>query len=240
MRKLFIGLLCLVLLLCAASCGQAADNEPYSAAFTIRPPESLTEVFFDTPYVKDETRVIRDDALDYDALRSLFLDGLFGEDGERAARWNAPLLVALEGAFTTQDAQTLSDLAMDLARVDGFPGMRETNPADANVRIRFDAASSPQMLYDADVNGRIRSVEITVPSAYLPVQRAATMRQYLMRGCGFFYTAQTSLDSVLAERPASDLTDADFILLGILYGGVESGADKNACRAAFEKYFAEE
>lgn len=235
MRKLLILLLCLVLLLCAASCGSAADNEPYSAAFTIRPPESLTEVFFDTPYA-GETNVYRDDALDYDALRSLFIDGLFGEDTERAARWSAPLLYAMEGAFTTQDAQTLSDVAMELARVDGFPGMRETTPSNANVHIRFQKADRPQLEYDADVNGRIRSVTITVPGNYLPVQRNAVVRQYMMRGCGFFQTVQTTLLSVLAEKPASDLSDADFILLNILYGGVEAGADKAACLAAFDRY----
>jgi hypothetical protein len=239
MRNLLLVVLCLSLLLCAASCGLTAEEEPFSAAFTIRPPESLTEVFFDTSYA-GETFVQRDDALDFDALRMLFLDGLFDEQTEHAARWNTPLLYALEGEFTTQDAQVLSDLAMELARVNGFPGMRETTSADANVHISFDKATRPQVLPYTDADGRIRSVQITIPSAYLPVQRSAAVRQYMMRACGFFHTARTTLDSVLAERPASDLREADYILLNILYSGVEAGDDKDACLEAFEQYFAEE
>ena len=238
MRKLCIGALCIVLLLCTAACGQTVD-EPYSAAFTIRPPESLTAVYFDTPYVS-ETFVVRDDALDYNALRELYIGSLFGAETEYAARWSTPLLYALEGEFTTQDAQTMSALAVELARTDGFPGMRETAAADANVHIRFQKSDTPLFRYDADASGRIRSVEITVPSAYLPVQRNAIVRQYMMRGCGFFQTVQTTLDSVLAQRPASDLRDADFILLNILYGGVEPGADKAACLAAFDQFFSGE
>lgn len=239
MRKAIILLLCFVLLLCAASCGKAAEEEPFSADFTIRPQQTLTEVFFDTSYV-GETQVVRDDALDFDALRALFLEGLFGEGTEQAARWSTPLLYALEGEFTAQDAQILSELTMELARVDGFPGMRETNASDANVHIRFAKADTPDFRYSADEHGRIRTVEITVPAAYLPAQRSAVVRQYMMRGCGFFQTVQTTLDSVLAEKPASDLRDADFILLNILYGGVEPGADKAACSAAFEQYFEQE
>ncbi len=238
MRKLFIPVLCLVLL-CTVSCGKAEEEEPFSAAFTIRPQESLTEVFFDTSYV-GETHVVRDDALDYTALRALYIDGLFDAQTEHAARWNTPLLYALEGDFTAQDSQILSELAMDLARVDGFPGLRETTAADANVHIRFTKADNPAFLYDSDVNGRIRDVEITVPAAYLPAQRSAAVRQYMMHGCGFFRTVQTPLDSVLAENPASDLTEADYILLNILYGGVEPGADRGACLAAFDKYFTQE
>lgn len=239
MRKLFIPILCLALLLCAVSCGKAAEEEPFSAAFTIRQQESLTEVFFDTSYV-GETQVVRDDALDFGALRELYIGGLFGDETERASRWNTPLLYALQGDFNTQDAQTLSELSMELARVSGFPGMRETAAADANVHIRFQKADKPQFLYDADVNGRIRSVEIIVPASYLPAQRSAAVRQYVMRGCGFFQTVQTTLDSVLSETPASDLSEADFILLNIFYGSVEPGADKAACLAAFEQYFKQE
>lgn len=239
MRKLFLVSLCLVLLLCAASCGEAPEEEPFSAAYTIRPEEPLTEVFFDTSYV-GETQVVHDDALDFEALRALFIGGLFGEDTERASRWDTPLLYALEGEFTSQDAQVASELAMELARVDGFPGMRETTAADANVHIRFVKADSPQFLHNTDVNGRIRSVEITIPAAYMPAQRSAAVRQYMMRGCGFFRTVPTTLDSVLAENPAADLTDADFMLLNILYTGVETGADEAACLAAFEQYFVQE
>lgn len=239
MRKFSILTLCLVLLLCAASCGKTAEEEPFSAAFTIRPPESLTEVFFDTSYA-GETQVLRDDTLDYDALRTLYVDGLFDAETERAVRWSTPLLYALEGEFTAQDAQVLSELSMELARVNGFPGMRETTAANANVQIRFAKANKPDFRYTADEHGRIRSVNITVPAAYLPAQRSAAVRQYMMRGCGFFRTVDTPLDSVLAEKPASNLTDADFILLNVLYGGTEPGADKAACLAAFEQYFTQE
>ena len=240
MRKVSILFLCLVLLLCAASCGKAAEEEPFSAAFTIRPPESLTEIFFDTSYTAPETQVIRDDALDYDALRTLYIDGLFGEQTESAVRWSTPLLYALEGEFTTQDSQILSELAMELARVNGFPGMRETTSANANVHVRFERADKPEFRYAADEHGRIRTVEITVPASFMPAQRSAAVRQYMMRGCGFLQTVETTLDSVLAEKPASNLTDADFILLNVLYGGTEPGADKAACLAAFEQYFTEE
>ena len=239
MRKVCILLLCFAVLFCAASCGKTAEEEPFSAAFTIRQPESLTEVFFDTSYT-GETQVIRDDTLDFDALRALFIGSLFDEQTGCAARWNTTLQFALEGDFTMQDSQTLSDLAMELARIDGFPGLRETTAANANIRIRFQKADKPQFLYDADENGRIRSVEITVPAAYLPAQRSAAVRQYMMRGCGFFRTVPTTLDSVLAENPATDLRDADFLLLNILYGSVEPGADKNTCLAAFEQYFAQD
>ena len=239
MRKLFILSLCVVLLCCAASCGRAAEDEPFSAAFTIRPPESLTEVFFDGTYV-GQTQVIRDDTLDYDALRDLYVGSLFDEQTEQAARWSTTLQYALEGDFTQQDSQIASELAMELVRVNGFPGMRETTAANANVHIRFQKADAPQFLYNADANGCIRSVEIIVPAAYLSAQRSAIVRQYMMRGCGFLHTAQTSLDSVLAENPASDLREADFILLSILYSGVEPGADKAACLAAFDRYFAQE
>ena len=240
MRKFSILILCLVLLLCAASCGKATEEEPFSAAFTIRPPESLTEVFFDTSYAGN-TRVLRDDTLDYDALRALFIDSLLGSEADgHAARWSTSILYALEGEFTTQDAQTMSDLSMELARIIGFPGMRETTSANANVHIRFERADGAQVIPYTDADGHIRSVQITVPSSYLPAQRSAALRQRIMHACGFFHTAQTALDSVLAERPASDLREADYILLSILYGGVEAGDDKKACLAAFERYFAEE
>ena len=240
MRKASILILCLVLLLCAAACGKAAEEEPFSAAFTIRPPESLTEVFFDTSYTAPETQVIRDDTLDYDALRALYIEGLFGEETESTVRWSTPLLYALEGEFTTQDAQVLSELTMELARVNGFPGMRETTSANANVHIRFAKADKPDFRYTADEHGRIRTVNITVPASFMPAQRSAAVRQYMMRGCGFLQTVETTLDSVLAEKPASDLSDADFILLNVLYGGTEPGADKAACLAAFEGYFTQE
>lgn len=239
MRKPFVILLCLALLLCAASCGKAAEEEPFSAAFTIRPEESLTEVFFDTSYA-GETKILRDDTLDYDALRALFMDSLFDEDTAHAARWSTALLYALEGEFTTQDAQVLSELSMDLARVNGFPGMRETTSGNANVHIRFEKASAPQVFPFTDEEGHIRSVQITIPSAYLPAQRSASVRRYMMHACGFFHSAQTTLDSVLSDRPASDLQEADYILLNILYSCVEAGDDKDACLAAFERYFAQE
>lgn len=239
MRKLYLFVPVLALLICAASCGTAAQEEPFSAAFTIRPPESLTEVYFDTSYA-GETQIVRDDALDFDALRALYIGGLFGEETEHAARWNSRLQVALEGDFSAQDSQMLSELAMELTRVDGFPGLRETNAAQANVHIRFVKADKAQFRYDADADGRIRSAEITVPATYLSAQRGAAVRQYMMRCCGFTQTVQTTLDSVLAEHPAADLTQADFILLNILYGSVDPGADKTVCLAAFDGHFTDE
>lgn len=238
MRKVFLLILCLALPLCAASCGKTAEEEPFSAAFTIRQPTQPTEVFFDTSYT-GETQVVRDDTLDYNALRALYIEGLFSAQTQSAVRWNTALLYALEGDFSTQDAKVMSDLAIELVRVNGFPGMRETTSENANVHIRFAKADKPDFRYTADEHGRMRSATILIPAAYLPAQRSAAVRQYMMRACGFLQTVQTEMDSVLAENPASDLSDADFILLNVLYGIVEPGADKTACLTAFEQYFEE-
>ena len=237
MKKALISVLMLLALLpVLTSCGDTASEEPFSAAFTIRPEQEPTEVYFDVTYT-GETQQIRSDALDADALRALFAQSLFGAEGEAAVRWASPVRYALAGAFTPEDAQTLSAVAASLTRVSGFPSIRETAAAnDAALLVRFDETEQVQFLPETDEKGRILSVQITIPADWDAPQRAAALYRYAMRACGFFYTVQTPLDTVLsADMPADMLTDADYILLEALYGSIEPGDAKTVCLEQFDQ-----
>ncbi|MBQ7541634.1 MAG: hypothetical protein IJT44_05015 [Clostridia bacterium] len=239
MRKAAVLFLCL-LLPALAACGAAEEEEPFSAAFTIRPEPTLTAVYYDTSYV-GETRVLPGDTLDAGVLRALFLEALFGEEAQYAVRWTSDVQYALSGSFADHDAQTVSDIADALDRVDGFPGIRETTADRANVRIVFTDAAQVQFLPETDAAGRILSVQITVPSSWDGARRAAALHQTMMRACGFFYTVQTPLESVLRQdSPADALTEADRILLDALYGGVEAGDGEDVCMEKFDQALAAE
>lgn len=238
MRKGFL-LLSAVLLVGLSACGAPAEEEPFSAAFTIRPEPSATEVFFDTSYA-GETQVVRSDALDESALRTLFVQALFGTGGETAARWTTTVQYALTGAAKAEDEKNVADLAANLAHISGFPVVRETSPDSANLHIRFDDTQTPQFRPQIDDSGRIQSVQITIPASYDVLQRRAALNEALMRACGFLYTAQTPLDSVLSkEKPAASLTDADWTLLEVLYGYLEPGDAKDVALSAFARAMAE-
>ena len=228
MRKACALILPLLLLILTA-CGNTEAEEPFSAAFTIRPEQKPTEVYFDVTY-NSETQQLRSDALNADAVRALFAQSLFGSEGETAVRWISPVRYTLAGKYTDEDSRTLADLASSLAHVSGFPSVRETTVGDGNLHIRFDDVSSIQFQPATDAAGRIQSVQITIPYEWDAAQRSAALHQSIMRACGFFYTTQTPLDSVLSsDLPAASLSDADYLLLETLYGSIEPGETKDAC-----------
>ena len=229
------ALLLCVLLLGLTACGAPIEEEPFSAAFTIRPEPELTEVYFDTSYA-EETQILYDDALNADQLRALFAQALFGADAAIAVRWVSPVRYVLRGSFTADDAQTVSDLAADLKTVPAFPGIRETTADDANLEIRFSEAGQVRFSPKTDGSGRILSAQITIPQTLESAQRKAALYQSILRACGFFFTAHTPLESVLSEdTPAAALTEADWAMLHVLYGSIEPGESEDVCLQKFDQ-----
>ena len=228
MRKL-MALILLLLLPLLTACGAAESEEPFSAKFTIRPEEEPTDVYYDLTY-NEETRQLRSDALDAAAVRTLFAQSLFGDEGKTAIRWVSPVRYTLTGRYTSEDARTVSDLAASLRHISGFPDMRPSADDEGNLRIHFEPSAEIVFLPAVDEAGRIQSVQISIPSDWDTAKRSAALHRNLMRACGFFYTSSAALDSVLSgETPSAMLSDADYLLLETLYGSIEPGDTKESC-----------
>lgn len=247
MKKLFLLLLCPLLLLAACGVQNEEEEEPFSADFTIRPPESLTDVYYDIPMPSeadvsaDEANPVVPDgatALRYDDLRALFADAMFGGEPEAcAALWTQQVRYAPEGSWTQEDLDLLSDMAQDLTQIAPFPGMRQTDVRNANVIVHFADVPDAQFTYTLDADGAIVQGQITIPSKLPPGQRNALLAEKMFRLFGFFHTAETPLDSVLAEDPADYMTETDLILLEIAYGQTESGMKQAVCMEKFAEHF---
>ena len=243
MKKLILP--CLVLLLCLSACSfQAEEEEPFSAAFTIRPPESLTEIYYEIPLPSGEspdtytTLPDADHTLRLDDLRSLMEQSMFGTKPDATvSMWTTQIRYALDGSFTDDDSTALSDMAADLVQIAAFPGMREADAKTANVTVCFDDVQKAQLSYDIGANGEILSGEITIPSALPAYQRSALLQEKMFRLFGFFHDAQTTLDSVLAEEPAASVTEADLVILESVYGQFSPGMTKDAANEAFTDAF---
>lgn len=249
-------LLCLTPLLLLSACSILAspDDEPFSAEFTIRPPESLTEVFFDIPVPSETTQLeqtlpthtsvtpvteIPDvNTLPLQDLRDLMTQAMFDDSADAsAALWTNQIRYTLVGSFTQEDQTALSDMASDLVQISAFPGLRETDADSANVVVQFTDASAASSRFERASDGVIVSGEVTIPAAASPAERKAMLQEKMFRLFGFPNAVQTSLDSVLAQHPASYMTEADLIVLETVYQQMTPGMDKAACTRAFTQYF---
>ena len=243
MKKL--ALLCLVLLLCLSACSlRAEEEEPFSAAFTIRPRESATEVYYDVPLPSESVPAVgttlpdADHTLRLEDLRSLMTQSMFGEKADAVAcLWTTQVRYTLRGDFTEDDRTALSSMAQDLVQIAAFPGMRETEDKTANVIVRFTDAPTAQLTYQVDANKNVTSGEITIPSVLPASRRDALLQEKMFRLFGFFYAADTPLDSVLAEKPAASLTEADLIVLETVYGQFQAGMTRDDAVKAFSDPF---
>ena len=234
--------LCLVPLLLFAACGKTEDEEPFSAAFTIRPPESLTEVYYEIPMPSEQasstTLPDADHTLRLEDLRALLVQSVFGGKPDAfVCLWKEQVRYVLDGSFTEDDRSALSDMAADLTQIAPFPGMRETNAENANVIVHFADVPTAQFTFTKDAGGAITAGQITIPSSLPSRQRNALLQEKMFRLFGFFYDAQTPLDSVLAPEPADALTEPDLILLETMYGQLSAGMTKAQAEQAFTNAF---
>ena len=239
-KKLIV--LCVVPLLLLAACGKAEEEEPFSAAFTIRPPESLTEVYYEVP-MPNETgsgTTLPSDAntLRLQDLQELMSQSMFGEKEDASVcLWTQQVRYTLEGSFTEDDRTALTNMAQTLMQIAPFPGIRETDAKSANVIVHFADVSDAQFTYTADANGAITAGQMTIPSALSSWQRSALLEKTMFRLFGFFYKTDTHLSSVLAEEPAASLTEADLIVLETVYGQLQPGMTKDDAVSAFSNAF---
>ena len=243
MKKIVIP--CLILLLCLTACSlQSEEEEPFSAAFTIRPKETLTEVYYEIPLSTDPGEISgttlpdADHTLRLEDLRSLMTQSVFAGKADAVVHlWTEQIRYTLDGDFTDDDRNVLSGLAADLVQISAFPGMRETDAQNASVVVHFADADKAQFTYTLDADGAVTAGQITIPSSLPAWQRGALLEENMFRLFGFFYDAQTSLDSLLAEEPADAVTEADLILLETVYGQMQSGMTKDDAETAFTNHF---
>lgn len=236
MKKIGILLLCVLLAGLTACTVSEKEEEPFSAAFTIRETSAPTEVFFGEP-VPAVGSADLPDSLSYDAIEHLFVTSLFGDQGQVLCLWNQPIQYALNGGFSQMDAQTAGEIADALSDVSGFPGIRETTADQANVQITFADVPAADCNIAADSNGNILRAEITIPTNG-KFDRAKALRQSLFRICGMLYHAETVLDTVNAESyAAAKPTDTDWMLMDILYSEMQAGMSKEECRTALDAHF---
>ena len=244
MKKAIACVLAAALLgLCGCSLFSNPDDEPFSAAFTIRTTAKPTEVFFDVPYSETrvseaDTKTYRSDALNFTALRNLFVTSIFsGAEDATAHLWKSQIRYSMQGNYTAWDTDAISGVSRDLVGVAGFPGMRATSENDANVFIRFTSDVQGSVSVDVDDSGVIRSGTVVIPQRLSNDQRQALIEQSLVRLCGLPNTVETTLDSVLSRNPASSITEVDLILLDILYGEIQPGMTRDMAQHAFDAHF---
>ena len=239
-------LLCLAALLCLSACSlqMTEDEEPFSAAFTIRPPESLTEVYYDIPLSTENgeqpgtTLPDADHTLRLEDLRGLMTQSVFGENADATVcLWQKQICYTLEGSFTEEDRAALTGMAQTLVQISPFPGMRETTADSANVTVHFTDTDKAQFTCTTDANGVITSGQITIPSSLPTWQRSALLEEKMFRLFGFPNAVQTPLESVLAQKPASTLTEADLIVLETVYGHMQPGMTQTDAVNAFTEAF---
>ena len=248
MKRLLLLLLCLPILF--AACGlQSADEEeePFSADFTIRPPESLTDVYYEIPLSTEADEKVLStgttipegaSTMRYEDLRDMMRQAMFTSVSDAAAAlWTQPVRYTLEGSFTEEDSSFMNDLATDLIQITSFPGLRETTPKEANVIVHFADVPEAQFTYTKSSGGAITQGQITIPSGVPAWQREKLIAEKMFRLFGFFYPVNTPLESVLAEEGADYLTQADLILLEVVYGQMEPGMAKADCIQRFDSYF---
>ena len=244
MKKTVICIILTVLMcLCGCSLFSSPEDEPFSAAFTIRTTAKPTEVYFDVPYSESfvfegATSTYSSDALNFRDLRSLFAASVFTNADDTVHLWQSQIRYCMSGSYTAWDTDAVTSVARDLVSVTRFPGMRETAEKDANVIIRFTQDTQASVSYETDGAGVMRTGTIVIPQRLPNDQRQALIEQSVMQLCGFLHTADTPLDSVLnKDKPASSLTEVDLILLDILYGEIQPEMSRDACLHAFDAHF---
>ena len=147
MKRIFLLLICLLVLVALAACGhKAAEPEPTepAAAPEVTEPETtvpeptepeVTEPEHSALYLTD---VPVEDVITW--FNEVCLDSEFvnGGDPTRIQKWDAPIVYMLHGDATQEDIATLEGFVQWLNTVEGFPGISGTQtPEQANLHIHF-------------------------------------------------------------------------------------------------------
>ena len=236
MKKLFLFLLCTMLLTGCGSDSESTEPTTVPAAITETP---TTEPVEDTVIPKEP------------AHSALYVHG---GDPSFLQKWECTILYMIHGDPTKDDLAILASFAQWLNTTEGFPGIYETaDPLEANLNIHFctDSKMLSRMgdwahdldgavTFWYDENSRIYNATICVRTDLNQHLRNSVILEELYNGLGPIQDTSLRPDSLIyAEFSVpQDLTQIDKLILQLLYHPrMQCGMNANQCEDVIRKLY---
>ena len=183
------------------------------------------------------------------------LDAEFINSGDpcKLQKWEEPISFILNGNYTDEDFQTITDFTNWLNSVEGFPGIEETtNPNQANLQIFFrDTQGLVDLMGDhfSDCDGAVTfwyqedmiyDAIICYSTEVSQTVRNSVILEELYNGLGPVQDTDLRPDSIIyaGYSEPQALTAMDELILRLLYHpDMKCGMDAAACEAVIRSLY---